>query len=379
MAMLLMDSRSVPKYPAMVRFLLAMQFFFVRLAWATGRCALAGDEQGPEDVTFWRNGIALASSCLFSEVECGAILAVTLDTEDPQVSKVVLEGMLGEFGFRPHGIYLDNATQRLFVVSHSEVRQEESIVVFDIRAGKAGMPPSSLAFQFALVSTDLKWQGMADTWFINDVVSTRPNEVLTTQLGPTSSGQVPKYLWRCTWDVADRRADGRLPASCLHAYPKSSTGLNGITINAAKTRVWVNNQDDAEIWEFAYNSKDSSLSLLRSIKLPGLSDNFEYDVASNSITIGGFEPNGTYTAACSDASDTLDAPVIALDVSKFWLPDYQVSSAIVYGQWYVMGTPFQHGLLICCKNCPTTFGTASATSTKVANAGTKQALKLLRI
>ena len=49
-----------------------------------------------------------------------------------------------------------------------------------------------------------------------------------------------RRLWQCAWDEEDVRPDGRLPADCSHAYPEVSSGLNGMNINADKTRVWAN-------------------------------------------------------------------------------------------------------------------------------------------
>ena len=58
-----------------------------------------------------------------------------------------------------------------------------------------------------------------------------------------------KDLFRCTWDEADVGADGRLPASCAHAWEDTSRGLNGIAIEPAPGKqLWVNDLFARKLW-----------------------------------------------------------------------------------------------------------------------------------
>ena len=43
------------------------------------------------------------------------------------------------YDFRPHGMYIDNSTQRVFTVSHGADQEEESIAVFQVRVFRAGL------------------------------------------------------------------------------------------------------------------------------------------------------------------------------------------------------------------------------------------------
>ena len=82
-------------------------------------CERIGSYEGSEDITLWRGGVAFISSGLFpSATQSGLLLAIDLGAPRPAPREVELRGVPAGFGFRPHGLYLDNATQRLFVISH---------------------------------------------------------------------------------------------------------------------------------------------------------------------------------------------------------------------------------------------------------------------
>ena len=88
------------------------------------RCASYGSYSGSGDVTLWRHGLAFVSSGLYARNQSGAILVA--DTRGPTPT-VQAAPMFGEpEGFRPHGIFLHNATNRLFVISHNELCERES-------------------------------------------------------------------------------------------------------------------------------------------------------------------------------------------------------------------------------------------------------------
>jgi hypothetical protein len=67
-------------------------------------------------------------------------------------------------GFRPHGIYIDNSTQRVFAISHSDKLEEESIYVFSIVDEGARVP--ALQFDFNLVSESFLWYPEENIWFV---------------------------------------------------------------------------------------------------------------------------------------------------------------------------------------------------------------------
>eukprot|EP01043_Picozoa_sp_COSAG02_P041128 COSAG02_NODE_3386_length_6833_cov_57.757945_7_plen_123_part_00 len=96
---------------------------------AAPACAFYGDYEGSEDASLWRDGIVFISSGLFpSPTQEGLMLAVDLNMDAIELVELELRGMPESFGFRPHGMYVHNTTQRLFVISHSDTLEEESIV-----------------------------------------------------------------------------------------------------------------------------------------------------------------------------------------------------------------------------------------------------------
>ena len=132
-----------------------------------GACHEIGAFRGSEDATLLRAGLALQSSGLVPGTQPGLILAVSLLTATPTATPCPLVGLPAGFGFRPHGLHLDNATKRLFAVSHSDENAEESIVAFDVADGD----PPSLRFRFALTSAAFRYYGAGALWFLNDVAA----------------------------------------------------------------------------------------------------------------------------------------------------------------------------------------------------------------
>merc|ERR1719189_2432342 len=87
----------------------------------------ATNYEGSEDVSLWKNGIIFAS-CGMEPVnpnDQGGMLAVDLSGEDPQIHDMTLLNMPAGFQYRPHGIYIDNATDRVFVINHDPMAQRE--------------------------------------------------------------------------------------------------------------------------------------------------------------------------------------------------------------------------------------------------------------
>ena len=95
---------------------------------ALGRkCETFGTYDGSEDSTLWRHGLALQSSGLERPSrypvsnQTGAILGVELDPASlPRVRRLNISGLPQDLDFRPHGLHLDNATQRLYASEQHE-------------------------------------------------------------------------------------------------------------------------------------------------------------------------------------------------------------------------------------------------------------------
>ena len=158
--------------------------------------------EGSEDASLWRDGIVFISTGLFpSPTQGGLMLAVDLGLDEIELVELELQNMPSGFGFRPHGMYIHNATQRLFVISHSDALEEESIAVFDIVLNSGARFPV-LIFRFALVTPEWPWFPAQNIWFLNDLGVVSDNELYVTQFGPQGMPLVPKHLYHAVWDPA---------------------------------------------------------------------------------------------------------------------------------------------------------------------------------
>lgn len=112
-------------------------------------CRNVGSDEivGSEDVAHWRDGIVLIASgdlgttYSYGAVEAvpGSIFAVDVDMNEhgdnvtPEFWKLkVLGDTLGRF--QPHGLFISNTTQRLYVVSHADEQGGSGVHIFDIEA-----------------------------------------------------------------------------------------------------------------------------------------------------------------------------------------------------------------------------------------------------
>jgi hypothetical protein len=319
---------------------------------AAAPCFFVGTYEGSEDISLWRNGVAIASSGLFpSETQPGLMLSIDLQPPvgtRPTVRTVELRGVPAGFGFRPHGLFIDNSTQRLFVISHSEQLEEESIVVFDIESSLNPRLPV-LTFRFALISPSFPWYPALDIWFLNDLAVVSDNELLVTQFGPTTQPLVPKHLWRCTWDETGIRPDGRLLGDCDRALADVSVGLNGMNANADKSVVWANDLFAAQLWVVDRDTGTGQLIRRDDMPLPGVIDNVEYDSASGDLAMGmifGPTPLSGGGAIIARQGDDY-APFVAVPVTGTEAQGYAVSTSLEFDRWLVLGSPEDLGPVVC--------------------------------
>merc|ERR1719272_1073157 len=210
-------------------------------------CQLYGSFEGSGDISMWRDGQAFVTSGLApSATQEGMILLLDLRGPRPALNEVELLRFPAGFGFRPHGLFIENRTQRLFAVSHSELNRVESIVVMGIFPEGADALPK-LQFQYAITSPRWEYWPAENLFFLNDLVVTGLQELYATQYGPQSVLSF-KYLWRCTWSASSLQPDGTLPATCEHAYPEPSLGLAGVAVDAGQQQVWVNDLHLNRLW-----------------------------------------------------------------------------------------------------------------------------------
>ena len=326
--------------------------------------------EGSEDITLWRAGLAFVSSGLVpSPTQRGRILLANLSGSTPTIAPVAIEaGNTGRnfsaFGFRPHGLHLDNSSSRLYAVSHSDLLHEEAVFVFDVQAAAETpdvMP--SLRFRYALTSPHFQYHNRSLLWFLNDVAAVDgSDELYVTQLGPLDFSPATfkrdKALWRCTWDEASIGADGRLAASCASALPSLFLGLNGVTINPSASTLFVNDEfggvgGSSRLLPFARDRTTGVLKAGAPIALNGSSiDNVERDCASGDLLMGQYhnQHGGSQDAGLRIRSVDGHGYAPARVMSRAAIPKatkFQVSSALTYGQWTLLGSPWDLGPYAC--------------------------------
>ena len=361
------------------------QVFFVSvLATVYGRrCQTYGSYAGSEDSTLWRSGFALKSSGLERPAQyppsnqTGAILGVELSTASavpaPRLHRLSIRGIPHDLDFRPHGLHLDNTTQRLYAVCHAAAQHEESVVVFDIvpdlaASERCGVQIPALRFRYALTSPAWTYFNVSFIYFLNDIAAVDGhNELYTTQFGPMRDftlRKLPadKFLWRCTWDESQVRADGRLVADCDKARgAPASRGYNGIAIDPASSRLWVNDLWSSRLLVFDRSATDGSLRCATdvgsngSISLPGVVDNVERDHDSGDFTMGWFKDAWNMSNGVGGVIEAraLGGPTSGRHATprQLWQQDtgrvYQVSTSLTYGRWTILGSCWDAGLIIC--------------------------------
>ena len=374
--------------PRMLRYAAALAVYSV--AAVSSSCTKYGTFEGSEDATLWKAGLAFLSSGLersdaVSRLpighQGGKMLMVDLRSSEalPVLHELNISGVPTDLSFHPHGLHLDNATQRLFAVCHSKTTPlegqraaEESVVVFDVvqpsECPSAACMPA-LRFAYALKSPLFEYYNASYMWFLNDVaVVDGTNELFVTQLGPLKQNMSDaKTFFRCTWEVSKAGGDGRLPADCAVAYTDAdgnrpaTYGLNGINIDSNSKRLFVNNMFGGELWMFD-RAASGSLTRVDTINLPGWIDNVERDHGSGDLTGGMFANHvnksdnrgGNILVRCTNKqTNVYTEPVIAEEDTSPKANDpgakYQVSTSLTYGDWTILGSPFDTGLVICRK------------------------------
>ncbi len=322
---------------------------------AHAACERYGTFEGSEDATLWRDGIVLLSSGLNpSQTQGGLMLGLDLSGDEPVLTDLVIRGM-PDYGFRPHGITLDNVTQRVYAISHSDVLEEEAIYVFDVVDLGRGVFPA-LDFRYVLVSEALPWYPNTQTWFLNDLTAMEGStELYATQFGPQRESS-EKHLFRCTWDEADKRPDGRLGAECVVAHPDGvASGLNGMNMDRDRRVLWANDLYNNRLWTFE-REENGTLTRLADVPLPGTIDNVEHDFESGDLAMGMIytytEPpfflGGAIVSFAMDGSGARNYSepfIYARDDGS--TGDYDVSTSLLYREYVVLGSPYSKGLLVC--------------------------------
>ena len=118
---------------------------------------------------------------------------------------------------------------------------------------------------------------------------------------------------------------------------------------------------NGELWVFD-RAANGSLTRAGTIPLPGWIDNVERDHGSGDLTGGMFRNlantsdtrGGNILVKCTNKRTNTYAKPILAEVDTSPKADdpgamYQVSTSLTYGNWTVLGSPFDSGLVICRK------------------------------
>ena len=114
--------------------------------------------------------------------------------------------------------------------------------------------------------------------------------------------------------------------------------------------MWANDLALERLWVYD-RASDGTLTPAADLALPGVIDNVEYDAESGDLSMGlifRFQPGEERDGGALVARKAAEyRPVIVIEQKDFAISRYQVSSAIEYGGWVVLGSPGAVGLAIC--------------------------------
>jgi hypothetical protein len=307
--------------------------FFTNVAFNDGNCNLLGGDdyqdphdprglKGSEDFSLGRLGLLFISSGDLRVVaergsaaaNPGGIWAVdaTMKRED-EPFKIPLHGYPIEKEFAPHGIYVSNMTDRLYVVNHGN--QNSTVEVFFIEYCNGGwssceFPANGLLYLTTVSSNLFPYFG------INDVVEGKPEWTAASgQRMDSKELYVTRFLpyplaaagWReslftldsirniLTWLVGLRRTQvfrctfgPDEEPSCEDATGMLFRSANGMTVDQARGRYFVCDTLARRVTVF---DREEGTGMLRTNKGASFDslhpcDNIEYDADNGELIIG---------------------------------------------------------------------------------------------
>jgi hypothetical protein len=366
-------------------------------AFTDGACVLVGAEvmANSEDLAPVRDGLVLVAvgdlhKAFRGHVDAAPGALYTVDVQSGAAVRVPLAGMPAGVPFQPHGIYLSNATQRVYAVSHGLAQGDGSRVwvlrVADPALGVAG----------GLVFVRTVQSPLFQAGAINDVVEgANAGELYVTewlQVPMPARGQAHPATWRERWNLvyakllflywpggrvfrctyapdpppADAADAAATPAECVVAA-EGFYMANGITRDPATGRVFVSDVTAKHVRTLVPAPDGRLRDAAPPIALPVPADNLEWraDDAAGRLDLGVLTAPylaigegqwivpGAYgtvhfsqTASASAAAAVavaVDAAVLVHDGTKL----SQVSAAIASGGKAVLGSPYSPGVLVC--------------------------------
>lgn len=347
---------------------------------------------GTEDMALYKNGIALLGSgdlgarLLYGywpggEVtdisEDGGVFAIDMKQFPATVTEVPIVGLPDGISFAPHGIYLSNATQRLYVVSHGYSFGGTRIIIFKIEDDNSFLRLTYLRSIASNLWGDVQLNDVVEHPSGSGVYTTRMLHTAGSPTGP----QTPNHtlmdiffstppgsgtVFYCDFDIDDAAT----PAECKVAV----TGFkdpNGITRKG--NTVFMSEPGNNQIVQLEINPDNTLKDENLTISLPFSCDNVDYYSETNTLTCGALrgdfftkmmawiaQPNGRHIIdtlgpgpECGVALIHLSDTFSDIKVSPDWFIHdgskltMLSSVGVRYGSRLVVGSPFDHAFLSC--------------------------------
>jgi len=346
------------------------------LAIGRPRGSSRGNEDGKEDtILFITQGDLKNVFHNNGQAAEGHIWTMRVDAMEPQIAPVV--GFPETTLFQPHGCYVSNTNDLLYVINH--VGTYSAVEVFSIHYHRRRsrtddrnhQPPATLTYVHSIRDDD-----QFPVHGINDVVegASRGEIYVTIWLpfGIFVSADITMFLQsvlafvfrvrltrvlRCTWGVSSSSQCQDATGHRQHRFFMA----NGITTNDDRSRIFVNDVLDKKIVVFSRSSEGSgSLVFESDIVLPFAGDNVEYDSETGALHIGSIPllhspKEGGMMVAITKEEEEEELSIILSppqwSVTHQVVHDgqklQQISSAILFGDRVIMGSPNSHGILIC--------------------------------
>ena len=375
-------------YPIAIGWTIRLTFFlglWTRLDYNDDGCKLlkgGGEMVGSEDFAIGKfQNIFVTQGDLHTCFDHGSLKAkpgniwfinVKRDKED--IRKVNLKGYPNAENFHPHGMYISNKTDLLYVTNH--VQTYSGVEIFKIDYSNS--PDTITLLHQHTVKSELFLP-----YAPNDVVEGKgKGELYVTMWLPfgyprggrkhpaNMEQRIKKSLmmplnvfgikltnvYYCTWNKDDPSKN-----KCVVAKGSQNYGMaNGISINTKRTNLFVNDVTFKTIHKYAISPVDASLSHLEKISLDYPADNIEF-MEDGDLVLGTM-PH-MYKLAMNDLQAGI-YPAVPGGMSRIYLGDNgtyttrhvvmhkgdklsQISAATSWGETIYLGSPFNSGVLMC--------------------------------
>ena len=305
----------------------------------------------------------------------GHIWYINVENDLEKIIKTTLKNYPNDINnFHPHGIYISNITDLLYVTNHVQLYSGVEIFKIDYTDSPHSI---TLEYQHTIKSELFK------PYAPNDVVEGKAKgEVYVTQWLPfgypaggkkhpaTPDERMKKsllvpinaigikltHVYLCKWGNVDESLN-----TCTIAKGSKKMGCaNGITISTDRTKLYVNDLSFQTIHIYDINANNDMLKHNGKIHLEYLVDNIEY--MENGDIISGSIPH-IYKAIANDAKEgSVEAvpggmSVVTKDENGNYVETHpmmhdgtklsQISAAVRWGGFVYLGSPFNEGVLMC--------------------------------